>query len=130
MRLRNVLGCRPSAVAAPRGTFDPPRRRAQDSFDVQTLEIVEPSGRGRRGFDVLADKRLDQIQDTVGARDDGAFDHMLELSDVAGPVVRLELLQDARRNGVDALVIATRELGDEVVHEQGHIGQPRAAEAM
>ena len=56
------------------------------------------------------------MQHLAGADDQGAFEKVLQLADVAGPVVRLQHLDGARVEPSAGAIHLAAELGD--VHEQ------------
>ena len=66
------------------------------------------------------------MDDLAVAHEHRPLDDVLQLADVAGPVVADERVDRRRRDALDLLAVIGRELLDEVVGEQQDVGLPLA----
>src|SRR6185312_5327627 len=70
----------------------------------------------------VAGPKIDRKNDVAFAHDDGAVDHIAELTDVAGPGVAQELFAGVGREGQAGPTMLALEVVGEVQHEKLDVG--------
>ena len=80
----------------------------EDVFSLDHLQTARASGGRCRGA-ARSDAKV-EVQNRIGGEDDGAFEHVLQLADVARPRVCEQSLHGPRADPVDALADAMANL--------------------
>ena len=104
------LGCAGAA-------FDSPPRRVQHRSNMALLDFDERDARRRRSRLRRRHPGVAERERRAGRQDDRSLQHVLELADVARPVVRLQRLHDVGGNRIDTLVQRARQPSDEMLDE-------------
>src|SRR5262245_25021793 len=76
----------------------------QYAFDVTALDGVERIGASarHRACRAIDAKRIVELERALGTANHRSLDYVLELADVAGPVMELQRLHDVWRHAIDA----------------------------
>src|SRR5205823_1718002 len=109
--------------------LDLPARAFEDALDVRALHLFQSCFTrqwGRSWLPWSGRKQGGAVEQRPARHDHRAFDHVLELADVARPVVGARPLDETRRDAVEGAAELARGLGREVLHQARNVVAPLA----